>query len=134
EGQGSEEGSEEGQGSEEGDEEAPDDIRQNIAEEILKEDSEGEEIEEPVEAAKRGLREFVEEFVENNGLYVPSLKSKEGDVWFVPRDGDLQVYRTAREDVLKQIGALRGRQIAYLQTISRKKLVSGLDSGSIDDS
>lgn len=67
--------------------------------------------------------------------YVPNPAVVKLDRWLKPNGHTLGMdnYNKAKSDVAEQIGAIRGRQLAYIQTITRKRIVGGLDSGRLDD-
>jgi cobalamin biosynthesis protein CobT len=66
--------------------------------------------------------------------YVPDMAVRKLDRWFTPQKTlGMANYQAARDQVAGQIGALRGRQLAYIQTLTRKRIVSGLDRGRLDD-
>ena len=66
--------------------------------------------------------------------YVPDHAMKKLDKWFKPEPrGDADAnYKAARAQVQAQIGAIRAKQLAYIQTITRKKLVPNQDAGRLD--
>jgi cobalamin biosynthesis protein CobT len=45
-----------------------------------------------------------------------------------------EAYEKAKADVDRQIGTMRAKQLAYYQTISRRKVVGGLEEGQLEDS
>jgi cobalamin biosynthesis protein CobT len=66
--------------------------------------------------------------------YVPDFEMKKMDKWIKPEprsdaDGN---YKRARADVQSQIGTIRAKQLAYIQTITRKRLVPNQDAGRLD--
>ena len=66
--------------------------------------------------------------------YVPDHGMKKLDKWFKPEPrGDAEEnYKRARAQVQTQIGAIRAKQLAYIQTITRKRLVPNQDAGRLD--
>jgi len=66
--------------------------------------------------------------------YVPDFDMKKLDKWIKPSptfDADVN-YKNARAEVQSQIGAIRSKQLAYIQTITRKRLVPNQDAGRLD--
>lgn len=116
------------------------------------EDEEGEESEPTAEEVERareiletvaGIDDFVRaladelekkarEDAREHKLYIPDPALKKLDRWFKPVGGDLSNYMSAKADVDQQIGAIRAKQLAYIQTITRKKTITGQDSGMLD--
>lgn len=69
------------------------------------------------------------------GLYLPHPACLEEDNWTRLSCGDhpQDPYDVVRAEVAGQIGALRRRQLARIQTSSRKRLRIGLDEGDLDE-
>lgn len=78
-------------------------------------------------------------------LYIPDPTMRKLDKWFKPeplREREetkeqaaaraLANYMAAKADVDSQIGAIRGKQLAFIQTITRKRLITGQDAGMLD--
>lgn len=94
------------------------------------------------EATDEDLIESVKKLVEDGARadakkhhrYVPDHEMKKRDRFFKPEklEGADENYKKARADVNAQIGAIRSKQLAYIQTITRKRLVPNQDSGRLD--
>ncbi len=105
--------------------------------------------EEEVRAAREilesvaGIEDFVEMLADEleaearadarkHRLYIPDPAMKKLDHWFKPEGGSLDNYMAAKRQVDAQIGAIRGKQLAFIQTITRKRLITGQDAGMLD--
>ncbi len=105
---------------------------------------------EEIEAAKEilesvaGIEDFVRTLADElekearedaraHKLYIPDPTMRKLDKWFKPEGGTLENYMAAKADVDSQIGAIRGKQLAFIQTITRKRLVTGQDAGMLDN-
>jgi cobalamin biosynthesis protein CobT len=80
------------------------------------------------DALERAAREDARE----HHLYIPDPEMRKLDKWFKPVGGDLANYLRSKEQVNQQIGAIRAKQLAYIQTITRKKMITGQDAGILD--
>ncbi len=90
------------------------------------------EIADPTKLVAAKIEEAARKDCKDHRLYVPDPELRKLDVWKKPDGGDMANYLAAREEVQSQIGAIRGRQLAFIQTITRKRLASGRDSGDLD--
>lgn len=84
-----------------------------------------------MDAPKREATEAAKKDATSHGRYVPNAGTRKLDRWRKPA-GDISAYNVAKEEVRSQIGALRARQLAYLKTLTRSRLVGDLDEGTID--
>jgi cobalamin biosynthesis protein CobT len=100
-----------------------------LAEEILGSKA---TIEDFVKSLADELEDAARSDARKHRLYVPDPTLKKLDRWFKPEGGTLVNYLAAKADVDAQIGAIRAKQLAYVQTITRKKMLSGQDAGMLD--
>jgi Mg-chelatase subunit ChlD len=94
-------------------------------------------LEDLLDLVRDDLEKLTREDVVASERYVPDSRAQKLDRWHIaspkvtPSEA-LADYNAAFGDVRKQIGALRMRQIAELQTISRSRVVGGLSQGQLD--
>jgi cobalamin biosynthesis protein CobT len=85
------------------------------------------------DSLKGEMQGVVEKDAIANGRYIPHPDCSREDK-FVPCADDAGViYRQAREEILSQVGALRSKQLARLQIMMRRKVVSAQEEGEIDE-
>lgn len=92
--------------------------------------SEGSDIADPLEQVKLVLEDFVKDDAVTHRRYVPHPESLARDYWETP--APLPGYEDSKADVASQIGALRRRQLVKLQTLTKARVVTGLDEGDLD--
>lgn len=68
-------------------------------------------------------------------MYVPNPEIQKMDQWRKPAKEAKadEFYVKAKDQVAAQIGAMRAKQLAYYQTISRRKVTGGLEQGTLED-
>ena len=105
-----------------------------LATEILEGEATVESFDSP---GKDLMGEKIKYDIEVHGRYVPDPRLRRLDTWAPPKASEMMPiddYDRARSEVASQIGALRGRQLALLQTISRKRFHTALPAGDVDES
>lgn len=94
------------------------------------------DIDDLISLAKRTLAKHALDDAEVKNTYVPNPLAKKEDKWYVPPSSatNMATYDNAKESVQRQIGVMKAKQLAYYQTISRRKVVGGLEQGALEDS
>lgn len=126
---GEEDGEGAGKGEDEDDEEAPSEEEADEARERLGTEADTEDFTREV---KDGLEKDARKDARDHKLYIPDHAVKKLDKWFKPTGSGLANYMRAKEEVNQEIGAIRAKQLAFIQTITRKRLATGRDAGHLD--
>src|SRR6185312_9530360 len=90
--------------------------------------------------AKEEMERTIQEDVDRHHRYVPNPEAQKLDrfeqassPYCADKNKALDNYSKAYDDVSSQIGALRGKQQSQLQTMTRRRVLPGLDAGRLDD-
>lgn len=90
-----------------------------------------------IDVLKRDLATHAKMTAIATEAYVPNPLLRRHDRFTKPSGSDARAqekYNKAKADVERQIGVMRAKQLAYFQTISRRKVVGGLEEGQLEDS
>lgn len=128
-GEGAEGGETPKAGEEEADEAEPTEEEVKEARETLET---GADTEDFTRGTKDELEKAARKDARDHHLYVPDHAMRKLDKWFKPTGGSLANYMKAKDEMNQQIGAIRAKQLAFIQIITRKRLATGRDAGMLD--
>lgn len=85
-----------------------------------------------IDRSKAEMERDVVRDAEKHHRYIPNPAALKADKWFKAPAGAKANYDTARNEVAAQISALRGKQVSYLQSLARRRVIPEVERGDVD--